>query len=264
MEGQSRGVYLFIEEPEESLLRNTGRLRSLVRRSVDSNGKPPEIKYALNDDVEKAEADYNALIASASERAGQARLNDLRDRMDLDPYLRWVALMSLLHNGDYVDEIFFYATESTDAQGRVVDYFKVVTWDPDDLFSVCHHNSKFAITDPHELLFCTEALIDHAMFADPVVYEAYVNTLDEVLAQVTPETFGATLDATASRIIDALRVDAVRLAMVELIEDNPEAVDFEVARADILAAANALKATFKTRWALLKQGISDFRAEEGK
>jgi hypothetical protein len=264
LDGKSRGIYLFIEEPEETLLRDNARLRSLIRRDVDSDGKAPEIKYALHDDVDKARADYEALIASASERKGQARLDDLRDRMDLDPYLRWIALMTLLQNGDYVDEVFFYSTESTDAQGGIVDYFKVVTWDPDDLFSICHHKSKFAITDNNALLFCTEGLIDHAMFADPVVYQAYVDTLSQLLTQITPDTFGETLDATALTIIDALQVDDVRLAMVELLKDNPDAADFEVARADILAAADEMKAAFDVRWTLLKQRIDDFNTKESK
>ena len=166
--------------------------------------------------------------------------------------------MTLLGNGDYIDEVYFLATETLDRNLAPADFYSIVSWDPDDLFSECHEDG-FAVEDPNHLLFCTEALIDHALFADRTIYARYVDVLASLLDAVSQDVFDAVLDEAVARLDGYFRDPAVREAMIELLEENPDAIDYEDAMADIEDAAATMKHRFAERHADLRQAIEDWR-----
>jgi len=258
VDGAPRGVYLVMDKPEEAARSQWSAPRSVIRRLIDIDGKGPELKFAAGTDAE-ALAEYQAVITFARSETGEPLLAGLRDRMDLDGYLRWIALMSLLHNGDYVDEVWFVGTTERDATGAEHPRFHVIGWDPDDLFSECHHNSRFAIEDPHGLLYCTESVLDHAIFADPVIYARYVETLDALMDLITPELFTRTLEVVGDRLLRFFERDAVRGAMSELLRDWPEASTAEGARATVIAGLQRLQQAFVARVAELRAAIATWR-----
>lgn len=245
IDGESRGVYLFIEEIDQELRNDRSRLRAVIRRRTDIDDKPADVEFAA-EDAGAALARYDAFLASFDGLEGDALLDALRSKMDIDQYFRWVALMTLLGNGDYIDEVFFIAEESVDENHEVTDYYTVHAWDPDDLFSACHHNGRFAIDDPNGLLYCTESVLDHLIFADATVYSAYAVALQEVIESLTVERFTATAEATRDGLLTWFEDDDIREAMVELLEANPEAVDAEVAASEIADATTNLIANFET------------------
>ncbi len=262
IDGVQQGMYLLLEKPQEEMLLNNSRVRSIVRRDTDIDGKPAELKYPEEpaDAAASALAAYDRFLENAENAGGEDLIEGLLHTMDLRQYLRWIALMSLLENGDYVDEVYFMSTESTDTNGQLMDYYTILSWDPDDLFSVCHHSGRFAIDDTTGLLYCTESILDHAIFAHQEGYAFYTGVLEEVLDRVTQTVFDATVDATVEEVLSHLSNDDVRLAMVELLTDNPGATDFTEAERDIRAAADVMKARFTTRRAALEAALEAFQS----
>jgi hypothetical protein len=256
--GEARGAYLVLEEPDEAALRTQARVRSVIRRRNDAERARPEVKHSVGDPA-AALAEYKGLVELARGLRGEALLEGLERAMDLDGYLRWVALMTLLENGDYVDEVLFVATDATDARGEVVPYFHAVGWDPDDLYSACHHGGRDAIPDPAGLLYCAEADFDEVIFADASVYRRYVEVLEDLIQRLTPEAFDAVLEQVWGLLWPLLSQDEVRGAMVEFLEDYPEGATQEGARAVIQGALDELSTKHRARRELLQTRISAWR-----
>ncbi len=260
LDAESRGVYMYIDDPGDVLPRRISRARAVIRRDTDIDGKVAEVKWAEDDAREDALARYEAWVAEVRALSGADVAGQLRSRFDLDVYLRWIALMSLLQNGDYVDEVYFVESETVDAEGRTSNFFSMQAWDPDDLFSDCHHDRRFAIDDEWGLLYCSEGLIDHAMFAHNEVYGLYVDTLEELLLWLSEDRFAEVLGAVGATIGDWLQVDDVRAAMVELLDANPAASDALVARGEIDAKVAEMQEAYAERRALLTARIAAWRA----
>ena len=260
VDDESRGMYLFVEQIQDQMARDTSRGRAVIRRRTDIDGAVPDIKWSFDDDDDAALARYTEFLASFEGLSGAALEAELRTRLDLDTYLQWIAMMSLLQNGDYVDEAYFIETEGVRADHSRVPYYMVHGWDADDLFSVCHHSSRFAIVDPRELLYCSEAVIDHLMYADEDIYRLYAATLREVATALTPEMFNALTDANAERMLNVLDQDETAAAMVEQIERTPEFATAAGARGVIENATASLQAKFAMRRALVFERLDAYEA----
>lgn len=250
IDGESQGAYLLVERPKSALKRGTTRLRAVVRRTNDIKGGKPELEYASGD-AEQALEVYEKLITEAEGLTGDKLLAWLDRSMDLDQYLRWIALMSLLRSGDFVDEAFFMSAEVTGPDASAQDYFTISAWDQDDIFSNCHEDGLNAIVDPHGLLTCVESRLDHAIFAEPKVYARFAEVLAQTLARLDEATFAAATHASEQQLLAILARDEARAAMVELLDDNPDAVDYEVAEDEVLARGKALRKQFAKQRAAL-------------
>jgi hypothetical protein len=261
IDGESRGVYLFVEEIDQELRNDRSGLRAVIRRRTDIDNKPADVEYAF-DDEDAARSRYEDFLSGLDGLSGQSLLDALSDQLNLEQYLRWVALMTLLGNGDYIDEVFFIAEASVDEAHQVTDYYTIHAWDPDDLFSECHHNSRFAIDDPNGLLYCTESILDHLIFADSDVYSMYVDILDELIAELTVERFSASAYATRDELLEWFEDDDVRAAMVELLAANPDAIDADVAEAEIDDATAELIANFDANRTALLEAAGAYRLGE--
>lgn len=174
--------------------------------------------------------------------------------MDLDRYLAWIALMTVLQNGDYVDEMTFYATETCDpANGEPRPYFTPMAWDADDIFSECHELSINAIFDPAGLLYCTESDFDHFIFADPHIYALYVDALERAIAFATEDRFNEALERTKQMLYPLLERETVRAADVEFQQWVPGAASYE----DFTAAIDAEGARLVGKLSESRRTLSD-------
>ena len=250
LRGESQGAYLLIEKPQTVLERATTRPRVIVRRRNDIEGDEPELEFAVFDEAQGL-AVYEALISQAEALNGDKLLAWLDQAMDLDQYLRWIALMSLLQSGDFIDEVYFTSTEVTGPDAGARDYFSISAWDQDDTFSSCHKAGINAIVDPHGLLNCTEGRLDHAIFDEPEVYARFAAALEATLAWLDQPTFDAATHASEDSVLAVLADDEARAAMVELLDENPDALDYEVAEEEVLARGAELRQKFAERRALL-------------
>lgn len=248
--GQSQGAYLLVEQPQSVLEGDATRARAIVRRASDIEGDAPDVEYAVGD-VAQALAAYEALIAEAEVLHGDELLAWLDQAMDLDQYLRWIALMTALHSGDFIDEVYFTSTEATGPDASARDFFSISAWDQDDLFSNCHAGGVNAILDPHGLLYCAESRLDHAIFAEPAVYQRFAAALEQTLAWLDQATFDAATHASEDALLAILVRDEARAAMVELLDDNPAAVAYDVAEKEVQKRGKKLRERFAERRAEL-------------
>ena len=247
-----------MDDPGEALRASIPGLQAVIRRRPDVDGVPPDVKWS-EDDASLALERYDAFLSELEDYSGEELISLLRSRMDLNQYFRWVALMTLVQNGDYIDEVFFLETATVNQDHEAVGFYGVHGWDPDDIFSECHHGGIWAIEDPHDLLFCTESIMDRIIFADPIVYDAYVDVLEEVIAEVTPELFERITEATSSELQTAMGDAETRAAMVELV-DQVGPLTEELATAEITNATATLQTLFLDRRAWLLTRIADYRA----
>ncbi len=98
------------------------------------------------------------------------------------------------------------------------------------------------------------------MFAVPEIYDAYVDVLETMIEnEITPEVFNAALDNTLEQLLPHFSDPPVRLAMVELLEENPNAVEEAEAIRDIRAAADQMRTDFMEQRVRLQQAIADYR-----
>jgi hypothetical protein len=215
VDGVDQGVYMALSQPDETLPRQAAGLRALVRRRFDPEDKPEDVK------LPKDTAAASAALAAYHEVAGLIDADppeilgaSLDRAMDFDGYLGWLAFQSLFRNGDFVDEVYFYASDEPAGGGW---YWRVHGWDSDDLFSDCHHAGKFAFDDPAELIYCAEGDLDQAMWASPALYARYVERLERLMDVELPEArVERDLAEVRGELMALLQRETTCAAMVEL------------------------------------------------
>ena len=231
---------------------------AVVRRRFDPGDAPEEVKFpkdAAGADV--ALAQYHELVALVDNNKGPELLPLLQERMALDRYLDWIALNTLLRNGDYIDEAYFHAS----AEGQGSWYWRAAGWDPDDLMMDCHHKGQHAVATPHDLVYCAEADLDRALNHSDAVFARYVDRLESLLTErVSAAHLSATVQRVRAQLFEALDDDATAAAMVELVAANPSASTAAGAKADIGSHMDGFVAAVEARRQVLLEGIAAYRA----
>jgi hypothetical protein len=261
VDGQSQGAYLITEQVTDSLRQSFSGVTSVFRRFLGPDATTAaELKWAAGDDAAAVTA-FQDLAAATQGLQGTALESALRSRLDLDQYLRWLALMSALGSGDYIDEVFLYATSTGDQTGAPRQPFSIAGWDQDDLFMPCHHRGSLAFPDPHGLAYCAEADIDHRMLADPRLYGLFVNALEDVLDRLTPARFRAALDGTEAKLNTLLERPGALGAMIELDGIDPQLRDsLTTFRTGLRQDVEDLARRYDENRTRLRGRIADFRA----
>lgn len=104
-------------------------------------------------------------------------------RFDLDAYLTWIAVNSVLMNGDYDDEVFFYRSGG---DGKDLGLLSIMAWDYDTVFARCHR--KEAV--PSRIMYCAETPIEQRISSDPALQRRYRDILDCIIRRVaTPSNW---------------------------------------------------------------------------
>ncbi|MBI2894374.1 MAG: CotH kinase family protein [Deltaproteobacteria bacterium] len=231
IDGVNQGVYLLAEQPEQGLRRDLIAPRAVIRRREDPDGQRPEVKFP-DDEAGAAEAldRYDEMVDLALAGEPDSVGETLAGMLDLDAYLRWLALATFLRVGDYVDEAFFYAAEEDGAW-----YFRTMAWDTKDIYEGCHHQGRWAIEDPCGVLYCAEADLDDVVVRAPAIYERFLSLVSELPDRLAAELLREAMDRVRTELWDALADDETAAAMTELLATDPAAADADVARAIIRA-----------------------------
>lgn len=127
--GETQGVYMLVEDPEE-YIKELGS-EYICRRGynhwlADSEYEPSFHFISLNE----YQTIYNEIYRVLLLHEGEELYKQLEERLNMRSYFRKIGIDYLLRNGDYTDEIYFYATISDD---RI--QYQIIPWDYDDLFS---------------------------------------------------------------------------------------------------------------------------------
>jgi hypothetical protein len=266
VDGATQGPYLVMENVTDSLRMHSSRVASVIRRYTNpvTLGTLAEVRWAAGSD-EAALASYGRILGIAPELSGQRLEDALRGRLALDHYFVWTALMTMIGSGDYVDEVFFYSTEATtpDGSSSPSDYFMLMGWDQDDMFSACHYAGRAAVHDPHGLVECAEAELDKRIFADPHLYRRYAAVLEQVLQRHPPERFADILAGAANRLLGFFRDPKVLAAMTELRRLNPDAgTSYEVVRTLLDSELELVVTQYEKKRAELLRRLARFQATQ--
>jgi hypothetical protein len=216
-----------MDDPKSSLERAHNQLSVVVRRRFDparknftSSKGVPEVKSYPNTDIEAiaGRVRYERVVLASESCEDKACFDVLNNLIDLEGYLRWMALMTWVESGDYVDELWLYASNENDGKHR----FKVHAWDPDDSFESCHHGGEDAIVGLGNLLYCAEGAIDRVLVRSESMRAHYIKILNEVLRdRLNERALREIVDAQEGQIRRLLNDDDTALGLLELREIEP-------------------------------------------
>jgi hypothetical protein len=260
VDGVSQGPYLAFEDAADSLRMHSSRVASVMSRDGSGAFTAPEVQFAAIAPGE-ALASYQRILDLTDGLSGQRLENVLRDRLDFDHYLTWVALMSLLGSGGYEDQVVFFAVETTGPDGLRSDYHLMMGWDQPRPFEPCAGPSRGGLVDPYGLVACSAGELDRRIFVDPLLYGRYADHLEALLDRLTPARFAAFVEATALRLSPFFDQPEALAGLTELAALNPDATTHpEVARALLAQERELLSAQYEGRRAAVASALARYRA----
>jgi len=185
------GLYLLMDEPKSALARSHNELAVVVRRRNDPARKTMSIKaipdvtvYPGNSDIDeiagRVRYERVVLASETCSSRGSACFEQLNGLIDIVGYLRWLALSTWVESGDYVDELWLFASNEADRQR-----FLLHAWDPDDSFETCHRQGRDAIGNAttKQFLYCAEGTIDRVLVRSSDMMMRYLKELNYVLRE---------------------------------------------------------------------------------
>jgi len=200
--GETQGVYLLVEDPEQFYLENGSEyiLRRGYYNSIADSEYEASTHFIPRENYENR---FREIYSSITQLQGEALYMALNERLNLEQYFRKMGIDYLLQNGDYTDEVYLYALIHQD-QIR----FNLIPWDYDDIFKAVPH--EVGITwgtgnlfgdrqyPTHQdvlnelgdkKIFSIEDDLDYIIATDPYLYERYENTLKEMVEMMHKEDF---------------------------------------------------------------------------
>jgi hypothetical protein len=251
IDGVNQGLYMLVYQTERAFRDASLGLTSVVRRGYDIDAWPAEVKHPS--DPELAEATrlrFEAIGDGALGESPDRLVAFLEEHLQFDAYLRWLAVNSLLENGDFIDEAFFAGSDEGSGER-----FRVSAWDTDDLWSACHADGARAIVDRCGLTYCTEAEVDQALLRSEDVYRRYRRALEDVLATLTPEHLTGIMEAVQTELFGVLDTDETAAAGLEMVRDNPALATLDAQRLDITLTMMRMLEVTETRRAVLRANL---------
>ena len=153
----------------------------------------------------------------------------LGEYIDLDQYFAWLASNYLLKNGDYADEVFFYA-ETKSAKSLSDVKFKILPWDLDDLFKDQMHWQNFHPGNiqavlrnrpTKDLIYNYETDLDRALMRNAYTRKMYRAKIAEMLAgPLSEKSIRETIEATRQEITPYLTKDILAASAKDSINEG--------------------------------------------
>jgi spore coat protein H len=193
--GQSEGIYLLLERPQDWALKKKDS-PFIIRRGYSQTIEKIKTKKNTDNEGKKGYlAEFREIYKSLRKYEGEMLYGKLSESIDLDLYLKWLAFNYFVRNGDYTDEVYFYIDPSDDK-------YKIIPWDYDDIFASQPHEGNIGGRSANEnkLLFSSEDLLDQQIALDPYLYEKYLNQLNEVLVTLTPTKIKHIIEETYAEL----------------------------------------------------------------
>ena len=194
-----QGLYMFIEDPARYLF-DFEMAEAVLRRDYRNVVAEIEMNPSINTEAESYYIDqFTALYKIILDYSGEQLFTELSRHLNIQNYMRKMALDYILQNGDYTDEIYFYAKSISNTT-----YFDILPWDYDDLFSNIQHEVGRAwavgmvfgervyysrddvLADLNgRLIFSIEDDMDYIIATDDFLYQKYLVELSYVLSKIT-------------------------------------------------------------------------------
>ncbi len=201
--GDTQGVYFLVEDPEQFFHEQGSEF--ILRRDYHHGIEDAEYEPALFfRPQEEYVSRYKDIYTHLPELDGEALYEALESRLDINQYFRKMGLDYLLQNGDYTDEVYFYAMIR---QNQI--RYKIIPWDYDDIFSTNPHevgrswgpgtlfgerkyDSHQDVLDEigQKMIFSIEDDLDYAIAMDPFLYARFEETLVELMLTLDANALG--------------------------------------------------------------------------
>lgn len=186
--GKSQGLYLVMPSPAEYALKKEDNDVLFRRRYDDDVDLKKANKELAQEDVQLYKQTLEGIHKNLTKLKGEALVSAISENLNLDHYMRWLAVNYLVQNGDYADEVFFSGKKTP--QGKI--YFDVLPWDMDDLFSEKMHQANLLTFANHgqeersqkQMLYAFESRLDEAISRDPVLLQKYFETVSDVVTEL--------------------------------------------------------------------------------
>lgn len=189
-----QGIYMFVEDPVEYSFKKGADI--IIRRYYNHVIAKAEINSSPGKSLNFYTEKFNHLYELIAIYSGKQLYDSLNHHMNMQNYMRKMAVDMVLANGDYTDEVFFYSVP--DENNNII--FDFIPWDYDDIFSILPHEvgrswAVGQVFGPREyntaqdiqdelngrLIFSIEDDIDYIISKDDYLYEKYLENLDEIL-----------------------------------------------------------------------------------
>jgi spore coat protein H len=241
--GHSEGLYMVTESPDDYLLKTLDADVVIRRRYNDVLELKKAGKGLSDEDVAAYQARLSEVGKILQTLKGEDLLAALSERLNMDHYMRWLAVNYLLKNSDYADEVFFFGAK----KGNGDIYFDILPWDLDDTFEEGMHMSfipgHFNFMKKHksqsQMLYNFEAGIDRAISSDPVLLKKYFEVLAQVVSEITPDVVDHVINDVGAQLTPYLtNRDILENGK---IDENKKAHDPRLVLADLEAKRAYLK-----------------------
>lgn len=262
IDGTTRGIYMLVEKNREEMVRDHARVKAVMRRQYPSGTNDMfEVLYSDNADLAAPVNRYRSFITEITPLSGDALIASLRNHMDFEQYMRYLANQSVFRSGDYIDELYLHSSEQADGLGGTSETYRFMAWDPEG-YTTCHSGGANAYNDPNGMAYCAEARLDFKILPDAKVYRLFVDQIEEALNNRLNRTrMSAALDATRTALQALLSTPAICAAMVELKSFNAGYADCAVARSIIASRATTILSNYDARRTALLPLIATYRAK---
>ncbi len=203
------GLYLFTEKTQNSARKAYNNVASVLRRDYNWGfyekycneryaAYCPQLHRAARHTYELTDLYTGALLRDS-----------LMAIMRLDNYCRWLALNTLLQNGDYLDEVFFIALA---LPGDTSFVFDIAGWDYEELFVPPHDNLKI----DNSLVYCGQDSLDATIARDSVLYAFFEDNFRSLMTEVVTDALIDSIQQEIERIV----LPQFQRAMVVKLMDN--------------------------------------------
>jgi hypothetical protein len=179
------GMYLATEKPKKAIARITDDAW-IGRRGYKTRLETVEESKTISEKV--AVSQFRALYKDIATLSGEGLRASLESKLNLKRYMQWLIVNSVMMNGDYADEVFFYI-DGKDPERR----FDIMPWDFDDLFKEPHagpENQARSDSIKTGILYGFENSLDVKIADDPVLARLLKVEAREILTKLTPAFVG--------------------------------------------------------------------------
>jgi hypothetical protein len=209
----TQGLYHFIEDPVEYFIEQKNS-SFVLRRGYDHVIRKYTAGLNPIHEPQSYISRFKKIYSDIAIYSGSQLYDSLLANLDMEQYFTKLGIDLLLKNGDYTDEVFFYAKTSDNKE-----IFGVFPWDYDDLFSdkpheigrswatgtVFGHRSYSDMNDivtdvGTKLLFSIEDDLDYKIAKDSVLYQEYLKTLKTVIEKIDNSVIDKIFDYTFDHI----------------------------------------------------------------
>ncbi len=187
--GESQGLYMTSKSPAEQMIKKDDA-DIVIRRRYNDDLEFKKAKKSLSDvDIQAYEAQLKDIYALPKRLSGDDLVYALEKNFNLDHYFRWLAVNYVIKNGDYIDEVFFFAKKNK--QNEM--YFDIFPWDLDDSFAEkmkgvripFYANRGQEARSSSQFLFSFESRLDQAISQDPALLTKYFKVMEQVTNELS-------------------------------------------------------------------------------